>query len=102
MGRETTILEGKLGTNMVMKRKARTYKFWVDPKTGMLLKLWVMNDEGTVVMSIETLSLSFDEALNSNQYQVSRLPSDWKLIKDERISKQLFKLTVADLARRTV
>lgn len=71
LGRDATVIQGKMDPYIGQKHDATDYKIWVDSATGVLLKLVETNASGEVTNLIEVNSLKVDQPVDSSKFSVN-------------------------------
>lgn len=71
VGRDATVLTGKLDAYLASKHKATDYKMWVDSQTGILLKLIETNEAGEVITLIEVKEIFVNSSVDRNKFNTT-------------------------------
>lgn len=77
LGRNVTLIEGTLPTDIAQKHDATTFTMKVDSQTGVLLQLIEKNANGEITNSIEVTSIEFNGNVDNTKFSTDNLPSDF-------------------------
>jgi hypothetical protein len=76
LSRDAIMMEGQLDSYMSGKHGAEKYNYWVDSKTGVMIKMQLKNAEGQIVEASEMLNVEFNKGVDRTKFSVEP-PQGW-------------------------